>query len=112
MVGGTWCSTGGTKGQTLRASGRGRHPLVRVPGEEIDVCAARELQEEAGLRATPTPLRVEGVDWAVFELVVPWGTPIAVDGVEHDRYDWVTLDEACARCLPPVVADSLRLASR
>ncbi len=85
---------------------------ARLPGEEIAACAARELQEESGLRAMPTPLLVEDVEWAVFELVVPWGTPIAVDGVEHDRYEWVTLDQACSLCLPAVVADSLRLAAR
>ncbi len=47
----------------------------------------------------------------MFELVVPWGNPIAIDDVEHDRYEWVTLDEASSRRLPAVVADSLRLAA-
>lgn len=85
---------------------------ARLPGEDIAACAARELEEESGLRVTPKPLLVDDVDWAVFELVVPWPTPIAVDGVEHDRCEWVTLDEACARCLPAVVAQCLRLAAR
>ncbi len=85
---------------------------ARLPSEDIAACAARELEEESGLRDTPKPVLVEDVDWAVFELVVPWGTAVAVDGVEHDRYEWVTLQEACSRCLPVIVADSLRLAAR
>jgi ADP-ribose pyrophosphatase YjhB (NUDIX family) len=85
---------------------------ARFPGEDISVCAARELQEESGLCGRPQPLVVENVDWAVFELVIPWGTAIVIDGVEHDRYEWLTLEEACSRCLPTVVGDSLRLAAR
>jgi 8-oxo-dGTP pyrophosphatase MutT (NUDIX family) len=85
---------------------------ARLPGEDVAACAARELEEESGLRGTPKPLLVEDVEWAVFELVVPWGTPISVDGVEHDRHEWVTLEEACSRCLPAIVAESLRLAAR
>lgn len=85
---------------------------ARLPGEDISVCAARELQEESGLCGTPKPLVVENVEWAVFELVIPWGTTVAVDGLEHDRYEWLTLEDACSRCRPPVVGDSLRLAAR
>ncbi len=85
---------------------------ARFPDEDIAACAARELEEESGLRGMPKPLTVEDVEWAVFELVVPWGTAVVVDGVEHDRYEWLALDDACSRCLPAVVADSLRLAAR
>ena len=83
---------------------------ARVPNEDIAVCAAGELREESGLTGSPRPLAVEDVDWAVFQLVVPWGTPVAVDGVEHDRYEWLPLEDACSRCLPRVVGESLKLA--
>ena len=58
----------------------------------------------------PTPLAANDIEWAVYRLVVPWGEHIRVDGVEHDRFEWVALDEALRRCLPAVVADGLRLA--
>ena len=74
--------------------------------------AKRELQEEAGLDGEPLPLRVAGAPGAVFELEVPWGCMVVVDGVEHDRFEWVSMEEACRRCLPAVVADALRLAAR
>ncbi len=73
---------------------------------------ARELEEESGVRGRPAPLLLASVEWAVVEMVVPWGTHIVVDGVEQDRYEWLTLEEACARCLPPIGGESLRLAAR
>jgi 8-oxo-dGTP pyrophosphatase MutT (NUDIX family) len=84
---------------------------ARFPGEDIAACATRELEEETGVRGSPVPLSVDGTDWAVFGLEVPWGTAVSIDG-EHDRYEWLALEEACGRCLPLVVAQSLRLASR
>ena len=85
---------------------------ARFPGESVLACSRRELREETGLTDAPEPVAVDDVEWAVFKLVVEWGTPIVVDGTEHDRYDWVSLEEACAHCLPSVVADSLRLVAR
>jgi hypothetical protein len=37
---------------------------------------------------------------------VPWGTPVAVDGTEHDRIDWVTLAEARRRLRPAALLSS------
>ena len=84
---------------------------ARFPGEPIEACAARELAEEAGLAGEIVPVAVDR-EWAVFELVVPWETEVQVDGVEHDRFAWLTFEEACRRCLPEAVTDSLRLGSR
>jgi 8-oxo-dGTP pyrophosphatase MutT (NUDIX family) len=82
----------------------------RKPGEEVTACAIRELHEETGLREAPRPVVANEVDWAVFVLEVPWGTPVAVDGTEHDRLDWVTYAEACLRCKPEVLAASFTTA--
>jgi hypothetical protein len=50
------------------------------------------------------------IDWAVFALEVPWGTEVAVDGTEHDRFEWVTVAEVLRRCRPAAVCESFRTA--
>jgi 8-oxo-dGTP pyrophosphatase MutT (NUDIX family)/RimJ/RimL family protein N-acetyltransferase len=84
----------------------------RQPGEAVLGAALRELAEEAGLVAAETDLRVLdlGGAWVRFGLEVPAGTAARVDP-EHDRLDWLPLDEAIARCRPATVADGLRLAA-
>jgi 8-oxo-dGTP pyrophosphatase MutT (NUDIX family) len=73
----------------------------RKPGEDLSSCVARELLEEVGWEdACPRPALTDDVDWAVFALEVPWGTQVVVDGMEHDRFDWVDFDEARRRCQP------------
>ena len=84
---------------------------ARDPGENVLACARRELVEETGLDLVPRPVEVER-DWALFvaEAPAPPGAEVTLDD-EHDAYAWLSLDEACARCLPAVVADGLRVAA-
>jgi 8-oxo-dGTP pyrophosphatase MutT (NUDIX family) len=82
----------------------------RKPGEEVTACAIRELREETGLVERPRAVVAGDVDWALFALEIPWGTPIAVDGTEHDRLEWVTYADACLRCRPPALAASFTTA--
>jgi 8-oxo-dGTP pyrophosphatase MutT (NUDIX family) len=78
----------------------------RKPGEGVTACAVRELREETGLRASPQPVAVDDVEWAVFALEVPWRTAIVLDHTEHDRFEWVAFTEAHRRCRPAVLAAS------
>jgi len=83
---------------------------ARKPGEDVTACAIRELHEETGLRASPRPVVTEDADWAVFAVEIPWGTAVAADGTEHDRFEWVTFAEAQRRCRPAVLAASFTMA--
>jgi 8-oxo-dGTP pyrophosphatase MutT (NUDIX family) len=77
---------------------------ARQPGESPDAAAVRELREETGLapplasvRAAPSP------DVALYVAEAGIGAGIVLDA-EHDRYAWVSLAEAVARCFPGDVA--------
>lgn len=54
----------------------------------------------------PRPVVTEEIDWAVFAMEVPSGTEIAVDGNEHDRFEWVTVADALRRCRPDALIAS------
>jgi 8-oxo-dGTP pyrophosphatase MutT (NUDIX family) len=72
----------------------------------VTACAVRELREETGLDTLPRPVVTEEIDWAVFAMEVPSGTEIAVDGNEHDRFEWVTVADALRRCRPDALIAS------
>jgi 8-oxo-dGTP pyrophosphatase MutT (NUDIX family) len=81
------------------------------PDEDIAACAARELFEETGIRATPVPVVTADIDWAVFFLEVPWGTRVKLSPTEHNDFAWVPIDDALAMCRPERLAASLRRAT-
>ena len=78
------------------------------PGETHGECAARELLEETGLVVPLERLAIAN-DFAahIGEMV---DAQTIVLSAEHDRYEWVSLDEACVRCAPEVVVDTIRAA--
>jgi 8-oxo-dGTP pyrophosphatase MutT (NUDIX family) len=81
---------------------------LRDEGETYEETAARELLEETGLEL---PLRrVAAGPWTTFAAEAPPGAEVTLSH-EHDRYEWLPLDDACARCLPDVVAVGIRAAS-
>lgn len=79
----------------------------RLPGEPVDSCARRELLEETGLALPLQPVRPGGEIWAVYYAEAPRDVVVMLDA-EHDRYEWVSVEDALARCLPAVVGDCVR----
>ena len=81
---------------------------ARQPGETAVEAARRELREEIGLALplTPLPDRSATEDVALFAAQAPDGAAVVLDD-EHDRFLWLTLEEALPKCLPPVVATGL-----
>ena len=82
---------------------------ARLPGEALESCAARELREETGLEL---PLRLVHTanDWSYWLARAPADADVVLDR-EHDRYEWVSLEDALRRCRPTVVADELARAA-
>ena len=81
---------------------------ARLPNETILDCAQRELTEETGLRVAPVLLTGEAHEWVVFAAHVSREARVNLSP-EHDRYAWVSGDEAIRRCLPETVSRQLKL---
>ncbi|HEY8552705.1 MAG TPA: NUDIX domain-containing protein [Thermaerobacter sp.] len=85
---------------------------ARLPGEAVFACACRELAEETGLRLHPVAVDAwDDPGWAVFMAQAPAGARVRLSP-EHDRFVWVRLEEAVARCRPRLVARQLEVAAR
>lgn len=84
---------------------------ARFPGEDIRTCARRELAEETGLQLELTATGLGDGDWAVFYAEAGQGDRVTLDE-EHDRYLWVSLEEATGRCIPHPVNEAILGVSR
>jgi ADP-ribose pyrophosphatase YjhB (NUDIX family) len=80
---------------------------VRLPGEDVDACAGRELDDDIGLRLAVRPIPHD-LHWAAYWAEAPEDTEIRLSS-EHDHYAWVALDEAIRRCQPQIVAEQFEV---
>jgi 8-oxo-dGTP pyrophosphatase MutT (NUDIX family) len=81
----------------------------RLPGEDVDVCAARELQEEAGLELPMTPFG-DQENWATYVAEAPANAVVTLHDREHDSYRWVSVETALELVKPDLVRGTIRRA--
>ena len=80
------------------------------PGETLEQCAARELFEETGLDLPLVRLVAPGLPVAVFTCEAGAAHVVTLSE-EHDRLEWVPVEEALARCRPVKIVEVLRAAA-
>ncbi len=71
----------------------------RLPGEPIEMCASRELLEEAGLILDLTFTACGTAEWPVYVTEAQPDAEVVLDA-EHDRFEWVACSVAFDRCRP------------
>lgn len=81
----------------------------RLPGEDVDECADRELHEEAGLSLTRRRIDT-GEEWARYVAEAPADAVVTLHDPEHDRYEWVPPAEALRRVRPEPPLTALQAA--
>jgi 8-oxo-dGTP pyrophosphatase MutT (NUDIX family) len=79
---------------------------ARLPGEDIDETARRELREETGLELPCERVDFGTDDWVLYVAEAPTRAVVRLDD-EHDRYEWVAVDRASAQCRPDVVGSGI-----
>lgn len=81
------------------------------PGETHDECAARELLEETGLDLPLSRVATPGLPITLFTCEARSQHEVVLSE-EHDRLEWVSFDDACARCRPATIVTTLHAAWR
>jgi 8-oxo-dGTP pyrophosphatase MutT (NUDIX family) len=79
---------------------------ARLPGEDPQACAERELREETGLELECRLTTCGNDEWSVYEAEAPADAEVVLSP-EHDAHRWLPADTAAALCLPQQVADSI-----
>ena len=100
------CCTAPTTAPTTRATGPG--PDLRAPGcraSRSTSAALRELAEEAGITGFALAPHDLSTPWARFMVDVPPDLEVELVDPEHDRFEWVSIDEASRRAKPAAVGE-------
>jgi len=88
----------------LRRRGEWGPPgLTRLPDEPVASCAARALDELAGLKLPMWPITDVDPAWTLF-VAAAKGEPLVRPDALCDAHEWVAIDEARARCTELVSA--------
>lgn len=82
---------------------------ARLPGEDVNHCAERELHEETGLTLTYIYTDIGDADWYVYLAEAPSDAQVILSE-EHDRFAWLPAAEAATKCLPPLIGEQIRKA--
>jgi predicted metal-dependent hydrolase/ADP-ribose pyrophosphatase YjhB (NUDIX family) len=80
---------------------------ARLPGESPDETARRELHEEAGLDLPIVATDLGREEWALYVAEATSDAEVVLDA-EHDRFRWVSAEEAERICLPAMVGSTIR----
>jgi 8-oxo-dGTP pyrophosphatase MutT (NUDIX family) len=83
----------------------------REPGETIEECARRELQEETGLELPVRRVPHPDSDRAVYAAEAAADASIRLSS-EHDRWVWAPADEAVRATSPVIIIAELESALR
>lgn len=84
---------------------------ARYPGEDINVCAERELLEEASVAVPLTPVETDTPEWLTYLAEVEPDSEIVLSP-EHDRFIWVGLENLTDGVAPEIAREQLRAAAR
>ena len=79
----------------------------RNHGERVKDCARREVQERTSMSLPPIPTAFGCDGWDVFLAQAPPSWVVELSD-EHDRFEWLPVEEAAARCRPELVAGPVR----
>lgn len=83
---------------------------ARRPGEGIQNCARRELLEETGLSIDIREAEhAQDGEWHVYCAAATMDDHVLLDQ-EHDRYEWLSAEEALQRCHPKEARRALSIA--
>jgi 8-oxo-dGTP pyrophosphatase MutT (NUDIX family) len=84
---------------------------ARHSGESAEDGACRELLEETGLQLELEKKDLGDRSWAVFIAEAPASAQVRLDA-EHDRFEWIVVEDATIRCRPERVGETFRGATR
>jgi 8-oxo-dGTP pyrophosphatase MutT (NUDIX family) len=84
----------------------------RFPDEPIVDCAERELYEEAGLKLNIKQVSSSVEDWVIYTAEASMANIVELIDLEHDKFVWLTYDEAIKKCHPKILKDQFILASK
>jgi len=82
---------------------------TRLADQPVEDCARRELRQETGLELPLEPTPCGTAEHWVYLAEAPADAAVVIDA-EHDRFEWLPVDLASARCAPDLARTPLEAA--